>query len=580
MQRISVLTQLSQVLCVEETQRHPIALGIIKFPLIQIHFFEIEKHLTSISKNLPHMKKIFCIISIFLFASFVMIAQEEKLDMEMVSKIRKEGLENSKVMEIAMYLTDISGPRLTASPGYMKAANWSKNKLSEWGLVNANVEPWGDFGKGWEQQKCYIAMTAPYYSQLIAVPKAWTSGTPGKKAIKDQVVLIKANDTLELMKYTGTLKGKIVMIWSSAQLKPSFEADANRYADSSLEKMAKAQPAAAPAPRGQQSQQGNNPQINQFVIQRRINDMINKEKPALILSMSARGNDGTLFVSSGGSYAKDAEEAPASVVLSSDDYLRIQRMIEAGIPVTLEADVKTKFFTEDLKGYNVVAEIQGTDPTLKEELVMLGGHLDSWHGATGATDNAAGCAVMMEAVRILKATGFQPRRTIRIALWSGEEQGLHGSRNYVKNHFADRATMETKPAFEKVSAYYNLDNGTGKIRGIYLQGNKSVAPIFAKWLEPFKDLGAGTVTINNTGGTDHLAFDAVGIPGFQFIQDEIEYNTRTHHTNMDTYDHLVPEDLKQASTIIASFVYHTAQRDQKLPRKELPKAQGQTVRPF
>jgi len=203
--------------------------------------------------------------------------------------------------------------------------------------------------------------------------------------------------------------------------------------------------------------------------------------------------------------------------------------------------------------------------------VMLGGHLDSWHGATGATDNAAGCAVMMEVVRILKATGFQPRRTIRIALWSGEEQGLHGSRNYVKKHFADPAKMEPTAAHAKVSAYYNLDNGTGKIRGVYLQGNKEVAPVFAKWLEPFEDLGAKTLTINNTGGTDHLAFDAVGIPGFQFIQDEIEYDTRTHHTNMDTYDHLVPEDLKQAATIIASFVYHTAQRDQKLPRKEIPK---------
>lgn len=526
------------------------------------------------------MKKLFCAISIFLFVSSIAIAQEEKLDMDMVSKIRKEGLENSKVMEIAMYLTDINGPRLTASPGYMKAANWSKNKLSEWGLVNANVEPWGDFGKGWDQQKCYIAMTAPYYSQLIAVPKAWTSSTPGNESLKGEVILIKANDTLELLKYAGKLKGKIIMTWSSAQLKPSFEADGNRYADSSLEKMAKAETGLPQAQRGPQTQQGNNSQANQFVIQRRMNDLINKEKPALILSMNARGTDGTLFVSSGGSYAKDAEEAPASVMLSSDDYLRIQRMIEAGVPVTLEADVKTKFYTEDLKGYNVVAEIPGTDPSLKEELVMLGGHLDSWHGATGATDNAAGCAVMMEAVRILIATGFQPRRTIRIALWSGEEQGLHGSRNYVKNHFADRATMETKADFEKVSAYYNLDNGTGKIRGVYLQGNKSVGPIFAKWLEPFKDLGAETITINNTGGTDHLAFDAVGIPGFQFIQDQIEYNTRTHHTNMDTYDHLVPEDLKQASTIVASFVYHTAQRDQKLPRKELPKAQGQSARPF
>jgi Zn-dependent M28 family amino/carboxypeptidase len=307
-----------------------------------------------------------------------------------------------------------------------------------------------------------------------------------------------------------------------------------------------------------------------------MNELISKEKPALILTMSANGNDGTIFVSSGGQYAKDAEVAPASVVLSSDDYLRIQRLIESGVPVTVEAEVKTKFYNDDLKGYNVVAEIPGTDPSLKEELVMLVGHLDSWHAATGATDNAAGCSVMLEAVRILKTIGYQPRRTIRIALWSGEEEGLYGSRNYVKNHFADTAKTSTTQNNAKVSAYYNLDNGTGKIRGVYLQGNKDAGPIFAKWLEPFKDLGAGTITISNTGGTDHLAFDGVGIPGFQFIQDQIEYNTRTHHTNMDTYDHLVPDDLKQAATIVAAFVYNTAQRDQKIPRKPMPQAQTQT----
>jgi Zn-dependent M28 family amino/carboxypeptidase len=306
-----------------------------------------------------------------------------------------------------------------------------------------------------------------------------------------------------------------------------------------------------------------------------MNEFFAKEKPALLISMNANGNDGTIFVSGGGSYAKDAETGPASVMLSSDDYLRLQRLVEAGINVEIEADVKTKFFTDDIRGYNVIAEIPGTDPVLKDEIVMLGGHLDSWHGATGATDNAAGCAVMMEAVRILKATGLQPRRTIRIALWSGEEQGLFGSRNYVKNHLADPAVMQLKPEHARVSAYYNLDNGTGKIRGIYQQNNKSVGDIFREWLAPFRDMGATTVTINNTGGTDHLAFDAVGVPGFQFIQDEIEYDTRTHHTNMDTYDHLVADDLKQASTIVAAFVYNTSQRNEKIPRKDLPKPAGQ-----
>jgi carboxypeptidase Q len=525
------------------------------------------------------MKKIY---SLFIFSLVISqsVFSQEKTDMDMVNKIRKEGLTNSKVMEIAMYLTDVNGPRLTASPGYMKAANWAKSKLTEWGLANASLEPWGEFGKGWDQQKCYVAMTAPYYNPIIAMPRAWTGSTPGNEPLKGEVVLVKAKDTVELLKYAGTLKGKIVMTWSPAELKPSFEPDGRRFADSSLEKMAKAEKPASQAGGGQRGQQGNAGQFSQFMIQRRMNEMINKENPALVLSMSSRGNDGTIFVSGGGSYTKDSPEAPASVMLSSDDYLRIQRMIEAGLPVTIEAEVKTRFYNNDLRGYNVIAEIPGTDPSLKQELVMLGGHLDSWHAATGATDNAAGCAVMMEAVRILKATGFKPRRTIRIALWSGEEQGLFGSRNYVKNHFADPAKMELSPDHAKVSAYYNLDNGTGKIRGVYLQGNEQVKPIFAKWLEPFSDLGASTLTISNTGGTDHLAFDAVGIPGFQFIQDEIEYDTRTHHTNMDTYDHLVPEDLKQAATIIASFVYHTSQRNDKLPRKELPKAQPAGARPF
>ena len=362
--------------------------------------------------------------------------------------------------------------------------------------------------------------------------------------------------------------------YSTTQLKPSFEPDAERFADSSLEKMANAvgTPAANRPNRPQMDSATRAAFMSRGAVQRKMTEFFNTEKPALILSMNASGNDGTVFVSGGGQYQKDALIGPASVMLSSDDYLRLQRLVESGQTVEVEADVKTTFYTDDIKGYNVIAEIPGSDPTLKEELVMLGGHLDSWHGATGATDNAAGCAVMMEAVRILKTLGVQPRRTIRIALWSGEEQGLFGSRNYVKNHFGDPAKMELKPEQAKVSAYYNLDNGSGKIRGVYLQGNKAAGPIFQEWLQPFNDLGAKTVTINNTGGTDHLSFDAIGIPGFQFIQDALEYDTRTHHTNMDTYDHLVPDDLKQAAIIVAAFVYNTAQRDDKIPRKELPKA--------
>lgn len=497
------------------------------------------------------------------------------------SRIRKEGLENSKVMDIAFRLTDGSGPRLTNSPGFFRAANWAKDELTRMGLSNVALEPWGDFGTGWEQTRCYVAMTAPYYAPMIAIPRAWTGSTPGNNIISRNVILIKAKDSAELYQnYSGKIKDKIVMFFSNDSLHPSFTADGERFTDTELEKMANSKPDTARRQRRNFTPEQLAAFNQQRALARQMNSFYNNEKPALVLSMNGRGNDGTLFVQNGGSVEKAAENNYAWVMLSSDDYLRVQRLVEAGEKVQLEADVKTKFYDRDIKGYNVVAEIPGTDPVLKDEIVMLGGHLDSWHGATGATDNAAGCAVMMEVMRILKTTGLQPKRTIRIALWSGEEQGLLGSRGYVKNHFADPADMVLKPEHEKISAYFNLDNGTGKVRGIYLQGNSEAGPIFSKWLEPFYDLDAKTVTINNTGGTDHQSFDGVGIPGFQFIQDPIEYDTRTHHTNMDTYDHLVPEDLKQAATIIASFVYNTAQLDQKIPRKELPKPRGAGGRNF
>lgn len=494
-------------------------------------------------------------------ASFCLLQAQKEGDAAMIDHLKKQGMEHSQVMDHAFYLTDVSGPRLTASPGFMNAAQWAKTKLEGWGLQNVQIESWGEFGKGWQQERCYVAMTKPYYVPMIAQSKAWTGSTPGKGMLTSDIVLIKAKDSADLAQYAGKVKDKIVMIWTNESPSPNFKADARRYNDEDLDKMAKAEPREA---RNVTVRRGT-PTLAYY-----LNSFYLKEKPALVLGVS-RGSEGTLFVSSGGQYAKNAPVGPASVVLSTDDYLRLQRLVNAGIPVQMEADVKTKFFDKDPNGYNVIAEIPGTDPKLKDEVVMLGGHLDSWHGATGATDNAAGCAVMMEAIRLLKEAHFQPRRTIRIALWGGEEQGLHGSRNYVKTHVADPATMNLQPQHEKITAYYNLDNGTGKIRGVYLQGNEAIRPIFAKWLEPFTDLGATTLTINNTGGTDHLAFDAVGVPGFQFIQDEIAYDTRTHHTNMDTYDHLVPEDLKQAATIVAAFVYNSAQRDERLPRKEISK---------
>lgn len=525
------------------------------------------------------------LLSVVAFAKDKKEKEKEKVDASAISKIREEGLNHSKVMEYAFYLTDVNGPRLTASPGYMSAANWVKNELTTMGATNARLESWGQFGTGWEQTKCYLAMTKPYYAPLIGQARAWTTSTPGKGSITKKVMLLDAKDSAELYsKYAGKLKDQIVLMVMRDSLHPSFTPDGRRYEDTTLQKMADEKPIERNRPGGDTSRRNRNAPPNmtammqQRQLARQLTAFYKAEKPALVLAMTATGSDGTVFVSNGGSYEKDAVNFP-SVGLSGDDYLRMQRLLMAGKEVEMEAEVKTKF-SPVADGMNVLAEIPGSDPKLKDEVVMIGAHLDSWQAATGATDNAAGSAVMMEVMRILKATGLAPARTVRIGLWSGEEEGLFGSRNYVKNHLADPADMVQKPEYKSVVAYYNLDNGSGKVRGVYTQGNKDIMTIFYDWLKPFNDLGAKTVTISNTGGTDHLSFDAVGIPGFQFIQDPLEYNTRTHHTNMDTYDHLVPEDLKQAATVIAAFVYNTAQRPEQLPRKPMPTPQPAGQRGF
>ncbi|MBL7744040.1 MAG: M20/M25/M40 family metallo-hydrolase [Chitinophagaceae bacterium] len=522
-------------------------------------------------------------ISVLFLFIVVLVSAQEKMDLEMMNKIRSEGLNNSKVMDIAFYLTDVSGPRLTKSPGYDRAANWAISELKKWGLENAMLEPWGEFGKSWDLQKSYVAMSAPYYRPLIAFPKTWTKGTNGLQNV--EVMLITAKDSVELEQYRGKLKGKILIMNRTDTLKQSFKADASRYTDEELQKMAEAKPQQPRQPSGDTAEARRRREQFQRLqgpaqLLNKLKEIADKEGAVAVLSMSPRGHEGTLFVQGGGAYSPTSPDNFLDIMIAFEDYMSICRLLRAGVPVKIEADVKTAINAKDTKGYNVIAEIKGTDPSLKDEIVMLGGHLDSWQGATGATDNAAGCSVMMEAIRILKTLGVKPRRTIRIALWNGEEQGLLGSRGYVKNHFADPATMELKPEHARFSSYFNIDNGTGKIRGIYLQGNEKVKDIFAQWLQPFNDLGAKTITISNTGGTDHQSFDAVGLPGFQFIQDPIEYDTRTHHTNMDSYDHLIADDMKQIATIVAAFVYNAAQRDEKLPRKELPKPREGNQRGF
>ena len=468
----------------------------------------------------------------------------------MLQRIREEGLNKSQVMDIAFHLTDISGPRLAGSPALKRAQDWAVSTLKTWGMVNTKRESWGKFGKGWEVQKNYTAMTVPYYHAIIAIPRAWTPGTNGP--IKGEVILLKADTLTDLDKYKGKLKGKIVITEATAPAEQNFKTpEASRYTDSALAVMAKATLQAAG---GRGAGGGRGRRAGGGVSAAVLTKFEVDEGAGLVLAQ-ARGTDGTVFTTNGASYRDTAHAVSPTLETSAEDYQRILRLTKAGIKVEMEADIKTEFFTKDLDGYDVVGEMPGTDPKLKNQLVMIGGHLDSWHGATGGTDNAAGSAVMLEAMRILSRVGFHPRRTIRIALWSSEEQGEFGSKGYVKNHFADPGVMDLKPEHALLSAYYNLDNGTGKIRGVYAQSNAAIMPIFQSWLDPLKDLGASTVTIRNTGSTDHVAFDAVGLPGFEFIQDPIDYNARTHHSNQDTYDKMIPEDLKQAATVVAWFVY-------------------------
>jgi len=450
------------------------------------------------------------------------------------------------------------------SPGYFKAANWAKAKLASWGLENANLEPWGIWGKGWELKKFYLAMTAPYYKPMTGFPKTFSKGTNGLR--NAEVFLLDIRDTSNLNVYRGLLKNKILIIKRSDSLKLGFAPDAIRYSDSQLERLAGYDPK-LPVPVDPAAVNTVKLHLAETNLLAQVKKFALAENALGILTTNPRNSDGTIYVQNGIAY--DAEMVPAfnDMAVSYEDFMTVQRLLQHQIPVTVDLDILTKIYPDEQRGFNVVAEIPGTDSNLKNQLVIIGAHLDSWQASTGATDNAAGSAVMMEVVRILKTLGVRPRRTIRIILWGGEETGLHGSKKYVKSHFTDTATGRYNAAGDKISLYLNLDNGSGKIRGIYLQGNSGAGPIFDQWFRPFHDLGASTLTLENTGGTDILPFDGIGLPAFQFIQDPLEYGSRTHHTNMDTYDHLSSEDLKQAATIVAAFVYNAAQRDEKIPRK-------------
>jgi carboxypeptidase Q len=486
---------------------------------------------------------------------------QETIDTTMMRRIRTEAFDHSGVADIAHHLTDVAGPRLTNSPGYQRAATWAVTALKQWGIEKAALEPWGQFGKGWSNEQTILAMRKPYYQPLQALPMAWTSGTTNdlKSA---RVVLLDKLDSATIDAHAADIKGNVVAIKATRTTLPDgFQPFATRFADSTLAKL-------------QDEYMMDRDTLAKYIpmmLAEYRTQLYLGQKGALALLRKSWGRDGTFGVQGSMAYAP-GYDAPLPVLsVEAEDFLRLQRLLQDSTAVQVDLSVQNQWYSNDLNGYNVVAEIPGTDPKLKDQVVMLGGHLDSWHASTGATDNAAGCAVMLEAMRILKSLGIKPRRTIRVALWSGEEQGLYGSFGYVKKHFGNPIDMKLKPEQQKLSAYYNVDNGSGKIRGIYTQGNDAVAALFKQWLEPFTDLGATTVTNHSTGGTDHLSFDAVGIPGFQFVQDPLEYETRTHHTNMDNYDHLSIDDLKQAAAIVAAFVYNTAMRTDMVPRKPLPK---------
>ncbi|MEO8189781.1 MAG: M20/M25/M40 family metallo-hydrolase [Acidobacteriota bacterium] len=532
------------------------------------------------------MKSVTAALAVCLLLSSLPVGGEEAVDLDMENRIRQEGFHDSNVMATASHLMDSIGARLTGSPNMKKANEWTRRQLEEWGLSNAHLESWGPFGRGWSYEECTLRMITPDSAELIALPVAWSPGTNGP--LRASLVRVKLATEDDLKAQKGQLAGKVLLLGEMRDVRPSEASLSERYDEKGLTGMGAYEiPGLTPRPRPGQ------PPFNleEFAKRRRFRRAVDRflaeEKVAAVLEPGAL--DGGTFrvqgVSNG--YKADAPATVPQVMLAIEHFGRLARLLERKEEVQVELNVKSRFHTDDKMSYNTVAEIAGTDK--RGEVVMLGGHMDSWHAGTGATDNGAGVVVAMEAVRILKALNVRPRRTIRIALWSGEEEGLLGSKAYVRAHFGSRpeaaaadlelppsqrpspGPLTLKPEHAKLSAYFNLDNGTGKIRGVYTQENVAVVPIFEAWIRPLKDLGVTMITNRNTSGTDHLSFDEVGLPGFQFIQDEVEYETRTHHTNMDTYERLQREDLMQASVVMASFVYAAATRDGLLPRKPLPK---------
>jgi carboxypeptidase Q len=527
-----------------------------------------------------------------------MLCAEDKVDLAVVHRIKKEAFQNSKVMDHMFWLTDVYGPRLTGSPGFTAAANWTVKRLKEYGIEDAATQTWGKFGRSWRLTKFSVALQEPEYAPLIGFPLAWSANTNGPLVAEPVLAPLTITDRLnfkkteeEMRKYfqeqKGKLRGKIVLLSKPADVTPVTAAPSRRLADTDL-----VEEAQAPTPEAMPPYDLEKLILPEKPAERRaffalvplevevriwehddkLTDEVNKflaqEGAVAAIVPSYNAGAGTVFGEAAGAYQRDQPVPAPRVALTVEHYNRIARLIERKVPVRLELEVHATAEGATGDGLNIIANIPGGGK--KDEIVMLGAHFDSWVGGTGATDNGTGSAVMIEVMRVLQAVNLKMDRTVRLGLWSGEEQGLFGSRAYVKENFGDPETMQLKPAHTRLSGYFNHDNGTGKIRGVYLQGNDAMRPVFESWLAPFRDLGVTTVTIRNTGGTDHQSFDSVGLPGFQFIQDPVEYGRMTHHSNMDLYDHAVPADLMQAAAVIASVVYHAANRAEMLPRKELP----------
>jgi peptidase M28-like protein len=516
----------------------------------------------------------------------------ETLDYTMYQRIRDEGLAHSHVMEFASALMDGIGPRLTGSPNLKRANEWTRDQFTAMGCSNAHLEDWGEFGMGWRQLNTWVRMSAPDTAVFIAQALPWSPSSRGP--INGGAVWVDAKEEKDLEKYKGKLGGKIVFFGEMRDVKPVDKPLFERRDDANLKSTVE-YPVHVGEPQGDQFQQF----VKRLEFREKVGQFLASEHAVGVVVPSRDGRNnggsgGTIFDDGGGgmgwfTYQREHAEPLPIVVMAIENYGRVYRLLKANVPVSVEMDVETEFTGDHEHAFDTIAEIPGTDPKLKDEVVMVGGHLDSWASATGATDNGAGTVVAMEVMRILNALHVQPRRTIRVGLWTGEEEGEFGSYGYVKQHFGyvplstapdqvklpdflrkPAGPVQLKPEQQKISGYFNVDNGTGKIRGVYLQENAAVAPIFQQWIEPLKDLGVSALTMRNTGGTDHESFDAVGIPGFQFIQDMLDYGSRTHHSNMDTYERLQPDDLAQAAVVEAIFVYNTAMRDQMLPRKPLP----------